>query len=185
MMALKKEEQIELSNLLSSIELDKVTKFPVANIPNVPIAYMNYEVVFKSKDKFMGFSIEDAIKESNHAQTVTILDKNGMHFYYTKTQVKQMLWIPNVYDTIKDVEGTVVVMQEFPQDGECVTRYIKAQDINDDSIKEFLDKDVLIFNNADFYIQKSSLENLSKICNTLWSQDMLKNKSGLSTLQYS
>jgi len=47
-MSLKKEDQLELSSLLSSIKLDSVTKFPVSNMKDIPFNYINYEIVFKT-----------------------------------------------------------------------------------------------------------------------------------------
>jgi len=182
-MSLKKKNQIELSLLLNSIKLDKVTKFPISNTHNVPISHLNFEIVLKIDNNFFGFTIEEAIKESKHQTTVMILDKNGMHFYYTQDKIKQKIWIPAIYDTVKETKNTVVVLQNFPQDGSCQTKYIEANTIHDESIKKYLDLDVILFNDANFYIERRNLKDLAEICNTLWRQDILINKNGLTTLQ--
>ncbi len=183
-MSLKKEYQRELSSILSSITLDKVTKFPISNTKDVPIAYMSYEVVLKTKDKVFGFSLQEAIEESQHQESVIILENNGMHFYYTPTLSKQQLWIPAVYDIIKDTIGTLLILQNFPNDGECVTKFLKEQEIDDASMDAYRDLDVIIFNDANFYVQRENLANLAKISNELWRKDMLVNTSGLTTLQH-
>ena len=180
-MSLSQEEKMGLCSLLSSIRIDTVTDFPVANVLQVPFEYMSHEVVYKTKDKFFGFTISEAIKESELTSTVKILDKNGMHYYYTPDKNREMLWMPSVYDTIKDIDGTVLVMQEFPVDGSCTTKYVLAKDVDNESVNQYLDKDVVIFNNANFYVSRETVKHLSKVCNDLWKKDILISKNAMPT----
>jgi len=182
-MSLNVEEKKELSDLLTSIKLDEVTRFPISNMSTVPLDYMKHEVVFKSKETIYAFTLVEAIKKSKHSATVTVLDKNGMHFYYTQNADKEMLWIPDIRETIKDIKGTVLVIQEFPNDGACISKFLKAEDVNSESIKPYLDQNLVIFQNANFYIQRENLDALANLCNKLWQEDRLKPANGLSTLQ--
>jgi len=182
-MSLNKKEQRELSDLLNSILFDAVTEFPISNASDIPFEYIGYEVVLVTNNKTFGFSIVDAIKESKHTSTVVILDKSGMHYYYTDNKHKQPIWMPDVQNTINGINGTVVVLQEFPSNNKCSTKFIKAKDITDKSIEEYLDKDAVIFGKANFYISKSILGHLAEVCNDLWSKEKLSNFSPLPTLQ--
>jgi len=181
-MLLEKEAKRDLSDLLSLIKFDEVTIFPVSNIEAVPVTHMQYEVVFKYKEKVFGFSIEEAIKQCEHSTTVTILNNKGMHFFYTDKINKKSLWIPNIRDTIKEIEGTVMVIQDFPKDGQCFTRYIKAVDVDDEVIKPYIDQNLVIIQDANFYIERDNLDILADLCNKLWQDDKLKPMSRLSTL---
>ncbi len=181
-MSLNKEEKRELSILLSTIRLDVVTDFPITNVLNVPTEYASYEVVYRTKNKLHGFTLDEAIKQSGHPETVAILDTNGMHYYYTQNRPKQMLWMPSIYDTVKNTEGTVIVMQDFPSDGQCRTKHAMAKDIEDSALDDFRDKDVVIFNNANFFLDRGTLKRLSDEADALWKKSLLSNNSGLSTL---
>lgn len=182
-MSLNKQDKQELRNLLASIKIDEVTTFPISYIQNIPFAYINSEVFFQTSKKNFSFTIEEAIQASEQTQTVITLKNNGMHYYYTPTSSKNMLWIPNAYETIKETKGSVVVMQEFPSDGKCSTKYLEIDKSDDSSLDEYRDKDVVLFNNANFYLERESVEYLAKVANRLWQEDMIKNRISLTTLQ--
>jgi len=184
-MSLNKENKEKLRNLLNLIKIDEVTSYPISNVKDIPFRYIKSEIFLKTSKQNFSFTIEEAIAASNHTQTVITLASNGMHYYYTPTSSKNMLWIPDVYATTKELDGTIVVMQEFPNDGKCQTKYMLAQNSKDASLDEYRDKDVIIFNNANFYLEKATLKHLTNICNNFWQQELIKNKNGLSILNNS
>jgi len=181
-MSLNKDEKDNLSKLLSFIKLSEITNFPISNILTIPLDYMQYDIVLQGDKKVYGFSIFEAIQKCNFSETVITLDKNGMNFFYTQSIEKQMLWMPDIRDTIKDVKGTVLVVQEFPQDGKCISKFIKAEDVKDEAIKPFLNENLVIFQDANFYIRRENLEVLADTCNRLWQEDRLKPANKLTTL---
>ena len=182
-MSLNQKEKEGIHKLLNSIKMSDVTVYPISNISPVPAEYAKYEIVYESEKKIYGFSVFDAIKKSGYSETVISLDKNGMNFFYTSNIEKKMLWLPDIRDKIKDVEGTVVVLQNHPEAGQCITKYIKAEDIEDEAIKPFLHENLVIFQEANFYIQRANLEVLADVCLQLWHQDTQKNLNGMTTLQ--
>ncbi|MDF1881750.1 hypothetical protein JHD50_10645 [Sulfurimonas sp. MAG313] len=182
-MSLNVEEKKGVSKLLASIKMSDVIKFPISNVLPIPEGFKDSEIIFKSKKKTYGFSVFEAIKQAHYKETVISLEKNGMNFFYTSQIEKQMLWMPDIKESIKDVEGTVVVIQSFPKPGECISKYIKGKDVQDEAIKPFLDKNLVIFQEANFYIRRENLEVLAGACINLWKEDKQTPLYPLSTLQ--
>jgi len=158
----------ELANLLESLNIENVTKFPISNLETVPLKYGDNEVLFKVGKKYLALSIQEAIKLCGLNNSVITLESNGMHYYHTEEFKKEKIWMPDINVRAQEIKGTILIIQEFPKDGQCKTMHIRAEDIKDKSINEFKEKNVVILQKANRYLSKQSIATLANIATNLW-----------------
>ena len=175
-MLLDSKQKQELLNLLKSLNLniENITSFPISNMKTIPLKYQTNEVLFKVGKDYLPLTIQEAIKLSGLEESIITLESNGMHYYHTKEVKKEKIWMPDINIKAQEVEGTILVIQEFSSKNKCKTMYIKAEDIKNDSLNEFRDKNIVILQKANRYLTKQSVNTLANIATKLWKSSQLK-----------